>query len=141
MARIPARPRYRVKKLALTRAAEWWAKGCPGSDINLEEHLAHLRDEGWNDTALQIERDEWLEVIDDGLIEPDLWPIVSVFAGCQWTYRNVGMGMSVPTGIDSTEILAECTLRGIPRKQLPEIRTGVRLMVAAALPLIQPRER
>lgn len=64
-----------------------------------------------------------------------------MFASCQWTYRSTGMGASVPTGIASTEILAECTLRGIPRKQLPEILAGVQLMVATALPLIQPRER
>src|SRR5690606_15569086 len=59
--------RHRGKKLALTRAAVWWAKGGPGSD--LEEHLAHLRDEGYSDEALAVERKECEAQREDGRIE------------------------------------------------------------------------
>ena len=139
MAGLHALQRHRAKKLALTRAAEWWAKGCPGADIDLEQHLADLRDEGWNDTALDIERAEIEALREDGSIEPEHWQPVSVFQACTWTYRSVGMGASVPSGIAATEILSVCHLLRIPPKQWEEVFAYVRLMVSVALPYLQPK--
>ncbi len=139
---MASRPRHRAKKLALTRAAEWWAQGCPGGDIKLEQHLAHLRDEGWNDTALDIERAEIEELRRDGCIERAHWKYIVVFCSCAWTHRPVGMGASVPSGIASAEIIAACMGCGIPRKEWADVFSGVRLMVSAALPhLVQKQSQ
>lgn len=117
----------------------WWAKGGPGSD--LEEHLAHLRDEGYCEEALAIERTECERQREDGRIERELWTIVSVFAGCCWEYAPIGLGGRAPVGISSMEILATCRLMRIPPREWDEVRMGVRWMVNAALPLLQPKEK
>jgi hypothetical protein len=130
--------RDRGKKVALTRAAEWWAKGCPGSD--LEKHLAGLRDEGYCEEALAIERAEGEALREDGRIHPTDWPVIRVFTACSWSHTPVGLSGSVPTGIAAAEIAAVCHLMRVPAADRPDMLGSIRTMVAAALPLLRPKE-
>lgn len=102
--------------------------------------MAQLRDEGYCDEAIALERAEGMRLLEDGRIERELWPVVAVFAGCSWTYTSRGLAGAVPTGISSQEIESTARVLGIPRKDCPVLFGGVRRMVNAALPLLQPKE-
>lgn len=117
----------------------WWAKGCPGSD--LEQHLATLRDEGYCDEALEIERKEGEALRADGYVALDDWKVVTVFSACSWSYAPHGLAGRAPIGITAPEVLAVCQLLRIPAREWNEVFMGVRWMVNAALPLMQPKEQ
>lgn len=81
-----------------------------------------------------------MALLDDGVIDPELWPTVQVFESCAWSYASAGMGASRPTDISGVEILANCHLLRIPVADRPEIHSGVRLMAAAALQVFRERQ-
>lgn len=62
-----------------------------------------------------------------------------MFQACSWSFRPLGMGVSAPSGISATEILSACLLLRIPRGEWDDVFTGVRWMVNAALPYLQPK--
>lgn len=74
-----------------------------------------------------------------GRIWPANWPAARVFLACHWD-RQVVAGMSsaitVFHGIPTSEIVAACMGLRIPRGQWPDVAWGVRLMAAAARPVL-----
>lgn len=65
---------------------------------------------------------------------------MQVFSSCTWAYLQAGMGEAVPQGLPAAEVLAVCRLLRIPQRDWPEVFSGVRVMVAAALPLLRSKE-
>lgn len=118
-------------------AAAWWAAGCPGSDI--EEVAQQLRDQGWSEAAIQAEYDEAELLAEPGLIWPDNWIAAQVFLCCQWS-RIVGMEKTIFEGIPTQEIVASMLALRVPRRDWPETARGVRVMVAAAMPVLNARK-
>lgn len=65
---------------------------------------------------------------------------MEVFNSCTWAYLQAGMGEVIPQGLPAAEVLAVCRLLRIPPKDWPDVFSGVRVMVAAALPLLRSKE-
>lgn len=126
--------RHRGHRKKLTEAAIWWARGCPGADV--EKDLERLREEeGWNETALAIERAEQEAHAAPRLIWPENWNAARVFESCKWT-KLLGLKGLYWDHISATEITSACVLLKIPRKEWDQVFDRVRAMEIAAKPVL-----
>lgn len=98
-----------------------------------------MRNQGWDEEAIEEERAAAAELSEPGLIWKENWPAIVVFTRCEWT-KLVGMGGLVWSGIAASEIEAVLKLTKVPRDQWTLILDGVRLMVKAALPHINAKQ-
>lgn len=97
-----------------------------------------MRDQGWSDEAIAIERDEAERLAEAGLIWPENWQIVQVFVTCHWS-RTVGFERTTFDGISGQEIIASMLAHRVPRAQWTEVFVGVRVMAGAAKPVLNER--
>lgn len=102
------------------------------------EHLAELREQGWGEDELAIEREELERLRAPARVWPDNWTIVNVFLNCQWTLL-VGMDGGHYQGISSTEVESVCRLLRVPRAERETVLRGVRLMAGAAAAILNER--
>ncbi|MEO5626922.1 MAG: DUF1799 domain-containing protein [Dokdonella sp.] len=129
------RHRGQVKKLEA--AAIWWAQGQPGSGF--ESDLDELRDQGWDEEAIDVERAEAARLREPSLIWPKNWTIAHVFECCQWTV-HIGMAGGFWMGISGQEIDSVCRLQKVPRDEWHEVLLGVRLMASKAAPVMNEKK-
>jgi len=106
----------------------------------MEKHLSELRSQGWDDQALAIERAECESVAAAGVIWPENWTIARAFRDCEWTLAGVGVGPVVHAGIAGAEIESICRLQHVPRREWPDVLLGIRLMTAAARPILNAKK-
>ncbi len=109
----------------------WWAQGSPGSDV--EDYIADLVNQGWDDEGIAEERRVAEELMEPRHIWPENWAVVEVFCRCTWT-RLAGFKDLIWIGISAQEVLAAMHSAHVPRKDWPEVSSGVAVMVNAALP-------
>ncbi len=88
------------------------------------------------------ERDS-IDAASDDRDDVEPWPenqeTVDVFYRCAWTRQAVNRGEAVKMlwdGISSGEVASVCGLMAIPPSRQPDVLLGVRIMVGAALPLL-----
>jgi hypothetical protein len=111
----------------------WWARGCPGSDI--EAHAEDLRNQNWTEDAIAMEREEAARLAEPGLIWPENWTAVCVFSGCRWE-KSQGLKKVYFDGITAMEIFSVCQLQQIPNEEWPDVLERVRVMEYAAQPVL-----
>lgn len=97
-----------------------------------------MREQGWGEAELAIERQELERQREPSRIWPENWPTVNVFLSCQWTLL-ISMQGAHYQGISAQEIEAGCRLHRVPRAQRPEVLAGVRMMAAAAAPILNEK--
>lgn len=98
-----------------------------------------MREQGWGEDELVIELAELERAREPALIWPDNWLTVNVFLSCQWTLV-MGMQGGIYQGISAREIEAACRLQRVQRAQMQEVLAGVRVMVAAASPILNEKK-
>lgn len=74
-----------------------------------------------------------------GLIWPENWTIARVFVDCRWEL-HLGLNGAHYQGIAAREIEAACRMHAIPRAERLHILGGVRVMEAAARPILNERK-
>lgn len=98
-----------------------------------------MRDQGWGEAELEIERDEIRRALEPGRIWPENWQVAQVFLACRWILV-LGFGGAYWQGISAQEIDAACRLRCVPRAKWPEVLDGVRIMESAAQPILNEKK-
>lgn len=115
----------------------WWAKGCPGTDV--EDYIEDLRAQGWDEEAIALERADAARLREPGSIWPEGWVAAQVFSACSWTLLPSFAGPPRWVGIGSQEIEAVCRMHRVPVRDRQEVTMLVRMMANAAAPVLNER--
>lgn len=98
-----------------------------------------MRDQGWGEEELAIERADIKRQSAPGLIWPENWLTANVFLTCRWTLV-VGMGSAYWQGISAQEIEAACRLHRVPRAEVLDVLRGIHHMESAAQPILNEKK-
>ena len=98
-----------------------------------------MRDQGWGEDELDIERAEVEQLREPGRVWPENWQIAQVFRNCRWEVL-AGFGGVHWYGIAAREIESASRMLAVPRALWPSTIAGVRLMEAAAAPLLNEKK-